>query len=221
MSGETVKTGRFGRPTWFVRSEPPKAAPEPPAEGGRRNWLRRRTPKETPPQAPPQKPRKKSRGLLSRFFRFLTGVVTLAALAVFSYWAYRFTLTPVPDPNGWAIGNGEPGKTLRFYLDRPSIKEAVHAIGGNLILLAPLGVMLPILFKSLRGPLRLTVVGAFLSFCIEIVQHYAINGRTFDVDDIILNATGVLLAYLLLGQRAARLIHGRKPPLTDRLLGRA
>ncbi|GAB2865389.1 hypothetical protein GCM10022221_76990 [Actinocorallia aurea] len=214
MSGETAKATGTMR-TWFTRAEPAEATE--PKEPARRFW--RRAPKaEAEPKAAP--PRRKSRGLLRRTFRFLTAVVTLAALVVFFYWAYRFTLTPVPDPNGWAIGNGEPGKTLRFYLDRPSVKEAVHAIGGNLALLAPLGLMLPILFSRLRGPLRLTIVGACLSFCIEIVQHYFVAGRTFDVDDIILNSVGVLLAYLLIGKRASRLIHGRKRPLTARLFGR-
>ncbi|ROO89190.1 VanZ like protein [Actinocorallia herbida] len=202
MSGETAKVTGTGR-TWFGRSKPTETAPV-----------------AKPPAARSKAPGKKGRGIVRRILRFFTGVITLAALVVFCYWAYRFTLTPVPDPNGWAVGNGEPGKTLRFYLDRPSIKEAVHAIGGNLALLAPLGVMLPILFKSLRGPLRLTIVGAVLSFGIEIVQHFAVSGRTFDVDDIILNSVGVLLAYLLIGRRAARLVHGRKPTLTARILRR-
>lgn len=161
------------------------------------------------------------RGWLGRIFRFFTWILALAALLVFGYWAYRFTLTPVPDPNGWAVGNNEPGKTLRFYLDRPSIKEAVHAIGGNLLLLAPLGVLLPVLSARLRGSLRLVLAGAAISFCIEIVQHFFVSGRTFDVDDIILNAFGVLLAYLVFGRLAGRVVHGRKRPWTARLLRRA
>ncbi|MCD0452043.1 VanZ family protein [Actinocorallia sp. API 0066] len=157
------------------------------------------------------------RGWFRRTLRFLTWTVALAALAFFGYWAFRFTLTPVPDPNGWAIGNSEPGKTLRFYLDRPSVREAAIAIGGNLLLLSPMGVLLPVLSSRLRGPLRLLIIGGVLSFGIELVQHFAISGRTFDVDDIILNSVGVLLAYLLVGRGAGRLVHGRKRPILARL----
>jgi len=140
----------------------------------------------------------------------------LAALVVFAYWAYLFTLRPVNDPNGWAVGNTEPGHTLKFYLDRPSVKEAAKAIGGNLALLAPLGVLLPVIFKGLRGLIRLTLLVALISLAIETVQGTLVSGRTFDVDDIILNTIGAALAYLLVGRWVARLVHGAKRPWFSR-----
>ncbi len=152
-----------------------------------------------------------------RLARVVIVLGALAALTVFGYWACVFTLTPVPDPRGWAVGNTEPGRTLRFYLDRPSVKEAAIAIGGNLLLLAPLGVLPPLVSRRMRGPLRLTLLAALVSLCIETVQGLAVSGRTFDVDDIILNAAGALLAYLFLGRRAARLVHGPKRSWLRRL----
>src|SRR5581483_10269202 len=119
-----------------------------------------------------------------------------------------FTLAPVNDPHHWAIGNTRPGHTLRFYLDRPSIKEAIIQIGGNLVLLAPLGVLLPLITPKLRGVIRLTVVIAIISSAIEAAQGTVISGRSFDVDDIILNTLGGLLAYLIIGRRLGRLLHG-------------
>jgi hypothetical protein len=159
-------------------------------------------------------PRRKSLG--SRLLRALVILCGLAALGVFAYWAYLFTLRPVSDPNGWAVGNTEPGHTLKFYLDRPSIKEAAIAIGGNLALLAPLGILLPVVFKRLRGLIRLTLLVALISLGIETVQGSLISGRTFDVDDIILNTIGAALAYLLVGRWGARLVHGAKRPLFSR-----
>lgn len=156
-----------------------------------------------------------------RLARVVVVLCGLAALGVFGYWACVFTLTPVPDPRGWAVGNTEPGRTLRFYLDRPSVKEAAIAIGGNLLLLAPLGVLLPMLSSRLRGPLRLTIIAALVSLGIETLQGLVISGRTFDVDDIILNAAGVLLAYLVLGRRVGRLVHGPKRSWLRRLFARA
>jgi glycopeptide antibiotics resistance protein len=136
-------------------------------------------------------------------------LIALGALGVFSVWAYRLTLTPVHD-HGQAIGNTQPGRTLRFYLDRPSIKEAVQQIGGNLALLAPLGVLLPVVFTRLRGPLRLALVCGLISLTIETLQGNLITGRAFDSDDVILNTGGVVLAYLLIGRRLSRLIRGPK-----------
>jgi glycopeptide antibiotics resistance protein len=141
--------------------------------------------------------------------RGLVVLLALTALCVFGYWAYRFTLVPVPDPHGWAVGNSQPGHTLRFYLDRPSVKEAALQIGGNLALLAPLGVLLPLMSTRLRGLVRLTVITALVSLAIETTQGTLIAGRAFDVDDIILNTAGVALAYLVLGRRISLFIRGR------------
>jgi glycopeptide antibiotics resistance protein len=133
--------------------------------------------------------------------------IALAVLGVFFYFAFRLTLTPVHD-NGQAGGNIHPGRSLRFYLDRPT-KEAFLQIGGNLALLAPLGVLLPIVWRSLRGPLRLVLLTGAFSLAIETVQGAVVMGRAFDVDDVILNVTGVLIAYILLGRRLSKKVRGR------------
>jgi glycopeptide antibiotics resistance protein len=138
--------------------------------------------------------------------RALAVVTALVALAVFFYYAFRLTLTPVED-NGQAGGNTDPGDSLRFYLDQP-LDKALLQVGGNLILLAPLGVLLPIASVRLRGPVRLLFVGALVSLAIETVQGLAVLGRAFDVDDVILNALGVLLAYAIAGRRASRALRG-------------
>lgn len=132
--------------------------------------------------------------------------VALAVLGVFFYFAFRLTLTPVND-HGQAGGNLHPGRSLRFYMDRPT-KEAFLQIGGNLALLAPLGVLLPIVWRSLRGPLRLMLVTGAFSLAIETVQGAVVMGRAFDIDDVILNVAGVLIAYFLLGRRLSKKVRG-------------
>jgi hypothetical protein len=139
--------------------------------------------------------------------RALAVVAAVVALGLFSYWAYRVTLTPVHD-RGQATGNTHPGHTLRFYLDRPSVKEALVQIGGNLVLLAPLGILLPVIFTWPRTMVRITAVAALVSLVIEASQGALIAGRAFDADDVILNTAGVLLAYLVAGRRVARLVRG-------------
>lgn len=136
--------------------------------------------------------------------RAVVVTIALGALGVFFYFAFKLTLTPVQD-HGQAGGNTDPGRSLRFYLQRPT-KDALLQIGGNLALLAPLGVLLPIVWTSLRGPIRLTLLAGVLSLVIETIQGTLVMGRAFDIDDVILNATGVVIAYLFLGRRLSKLL---------------
>jgi glycopeptide antibiotics resistance protein len=138
--------------------------------------------------------------------RAVVVVVALGFLGIFFYFAFRLTLTPVND-NGQAGGNTDPGRSLRFYMDRPT-KEAFLQVGGNLALLAPLGVLLPLVWTSLRGPVRLALLTGLFSLAIETIQGALVVGRAFDIDDVILNVAGVVLAYLLLGRRLSRTLRG-------------
>ncbi|MBO2455295.1 VanZ family protein [Actinomadura barringtoniae] len=139
--------------------------------------------------------------------RVLAVLAALAFLAAFSYVAYKITLTPVHD-HGQAGGNTDPGKSLRFYLDRPT-KETIVQVGGNLMLLAPLGILLPVVSTRLRGPLRLALVSGLISLTIETAQGLSVDGRAFDIDDVILNTAGVVIAYLFVGRKVSRLVRGR------------
>lgn len=145
-----------------------------------------------------------SRPFITRLVRSLWVLIALAAAVVFAVALARLTLRPMPGAGGQVHDNSHPGTTLRFYLDRPSIKVALLEIGGNLALLMPLGVLLPILFNGLRGPIRLFLAVALISLGIETVQGVMITGRSFDVDDVILNTAGAFIAYLVVGRRFAR-----------------
>jgi glycopeptide antibiotics resistance protein len=157
---------------------------------------------------PTTKTRRKSSWYVTPL-RVLATVITLGIGGVFSYWAAKITLTPIND-HGQAVGNTDPGHSLRFYLDRPSIREAIRQLGGNLVLFAPLGVILPVVFSRLRGPLRLVIVTGLITMSVEIAQGTLVRGRAFDIDDVILNTVGVVLAYLLIGRKLANLIRGPK-----------
>lgn len=47
-----------------------------------------------------------------------------------------------------------------------------------------------------------------------------ITGRAFDIDDVILNCTGALLGYLLLGRRLGRAVHPRRRHWWHRFSGK-
>jgi len=140
-------------------------------------------------------------------FRVSAVLAALVVLGIFFYYAFRLTLSPVQD-NGQAGGNTDPGRSLRFYLDDPT-PDTVRQLGGNLILLAPLGVLLPVVAVALRGPIRLALVAGLVSLAIEGVQQFLVMGRAFDIDDVILNVAGVVLAYLVAGRRISYALRGR------------
>ncbi|MFG2005359.1 VanZ family protein [Spirillospora sp. NPDC048911] len=159
------------------------------------------------PPATPSTATRRLPGWLVTGLRCLAVVIALGVLGLFSYVAFKLTLTPIHD-NGQAGGNTDPGRSLRFYLDQPA-KDALIQLGGNLMLLAPLGILLPVVSTRLRGPVRLFLIGGVVSLMIETTQGLLVQGRAFDVDDVILNAAGVVLAYLLIGRKVSHVARGR------------
>ncbi|MFJ5112899.1 VanZ family protein [Streptomyces sp. NPDC088551] len=79
--------------------------------------------------------------------------------------------------------------------------QGARRIGEGLLLLAPLGVLLPMvdgrLFVSGWASMARTVTaGAMISLGIELLQT-GVPGRVVDVDALLLNTTGVALAHLV------------------------
>ncbi|CAM5263743.1 VanZ family protein OS=Streptomyces microflavus OX=1919 GN=Smic_51910 PE=4 SV=1 [Streptomyces microflavus] len=103
--------------------------------------------------------------------------------------------------------NFEPLASIRADLALGPV-EAARRIGGALLLLAPLGVA-----ADGRGPdLRLALgvaagglvaAGALISLAIEVGQT-GVPGQVVDIDSVLLNATGVVLAHLLVVPGAGR-----------------
>ncbi|WP_367903411.1 VanZ family protein [Paenibacillus sp. PL2-23] len=68
---------------------------------------------------------------------------------------------------------------------------------GNLIMLMPFGVLLPMLYSELRKLRIFIVLLLGINLSIEIGQ-YMMGLGSFDVDDVILNASGALAVYLFI-----------------------
>lgn len=78
------------------------------------------------------------------------------------------------------------------------MKFWIRNIGGNLILLLPMGLFLPVLLNRFRNPKIVAIAGFSLSLIIEALQLMSAfigNVRTFDIDDIILNTIGICIGY--------------------------
>ncbi len=90
--------------------------------------------------------------------------------------------------------NFVPFATIVPYLfgDQGSIIGGANLL-GNIALLVPLGVLIPFVFKKITwGKTLVLALAAGLSF--EVMQA-VLNLGVFDVDDVILNALGVMTGY--------------------------
>lgn len=125
----------------------------------------------------------------------VAGSVLLAAHLAFVAW---LMLRPLDVP--WVLpANLHPFAGIRADLALGP-REAAHRIGEGLALLAPLGVLLPAVHGRLRvsplGSLVATATAAALiSLGIALLQT-GVPGRVVDVDSILLNTVGVVVAHL-------------------------
>ncbi len=139
--------------------------------------------------------------------RLLAMLCAFAVMVAFAVVLARLTLEPSPASEALTHTNMRPGRSLRAYLDQPALRDAVKQIGGNLLLGVPFGVLVPIVAPRTRGMLRVLLLTATVMLLVEFAQGALITGRAFDIDDVILNTTGALVGYLLLGRRLSRAVH--------------
>lgn len=81
------------------------------------------------------------------------------------------------------------------------ISLILRNVGGNILLLMPLGFLAPILWEKFRSYNKVTLLGLAVSISIELVQfleRFAGGwGRVTDIDDVICNVLGVIIGYLI------------------------
>ncbi|MFE6130000.1 VanZ family protein [Streptomyces sp. NPDC056437] len=124
------------------------------------------------------------------------GVTLLLAHLLLVGW---LTLRPL-DVLWVTAANLEPFAGIKADLALGPV-EAARRIGEGLLLLAPLGVLLPmaggkLMVSPLASLARTVAAGAFLSLAIELLQT-GVPGRVLDVDSLLLNTAGVTIAHLL------------------------
>ncbi|GHE48661.1 VanZ family protein [Streptomyces griseoaurantiacus] len=124
-----------------------------------------------------------------------TGIALLVAHLALVAW---LTLRPLDVP--WVSpANMRPFAGIRADLALPPA-EAARRIAAGLALLSPLGVLLPAVHARLdSAPLaslvRTATAGALLSLGIALAQT-GVPGRVVDIDCLLLNTAGVVLAHL-------------------------
>ena len=154
--------------------------------------------------------RRLSDGRAPMAVRVLLLVAAFAAMVAFAAVLARLTLTPSASSVPLTHPNLSPGDSIRDYLGQPHLADTVKQLGGNIVLGVPFGVLLPVLAPGARGTLRVGAATAVVMLLVELVQGALITGRAFDIDDVILNCTGALIGYLLLGRKLGRAVHLRR-----------
>lgn len=124
------------------------------------------------------------------------GVVLLAAHLLIVGW---LTLRPL-DVMWVTASNFTPFAGIRADLALGAL-QATRRIGEALLLLAPLGVLLPLAGGRLRvspwaSLARTVAAGALISLAIELLQT-GVPGQVVDVDSLLLNTAGVAVAHVL------------------------
>ncbi len=120
-----------------------------------------------------------------------------AVLAVTLLPLPRYGLSPF-DPPFKAV-QLQPFGTIEMLFQG---SQSLRQLGGNLLLLAPMGVLVPIAWRAARPFWRTVGWGVVVSVGIELLQFLvgvAIGEfyRVVDVDDVLLNVAGVVVGRVL------------------------
>lgn len=138
-------------------------------------------------------------------------LVLLCTLVLFdqSFGRYGFDLTvwnsEVLDRYLNNSVNIIPFKTIIGYLTGfisgdTSIKVFIINVVGNIIAFMPFSLFLPLIFPKINNTKKITIVMFIIIAIIELLQFITISGSC-DIDDIILNITGVIIMYKILNIR--------------------
>lgn len=100
---------------------------------------------------------------------------------------------PVGDSNESTL-DLVPGADIRDAFDD---EGSLWQVIGNVLLLAPLGALLPVRVRRLRAVLRVLLAAMVFSVLVEGTQYLLHNGRVTSTDDVILNTTGATLGAAL------------------------
>lgn len=175
-----------------------------------RSVSRLRTAKKTEAESKPTRP-ERGRHQLSLPVRLLAMLIGFVLMVAFAVVLAKLTLEPSPASKALVHTNLHPGRSLKAYLDQPAMRDAIKQIGGNVVLGIPFGVLVPVFAPRARGILKVLLLTATVMLLVEFAQGALITGRAFDIDDVILNTSGALIGWVLLGRRLGRAVHARKP----------
>ncbi|MEU8194757.1 VanZ family protein [Microbispora amethystogenes] len=131
------------------------------------------------------------RGRREHTFPRRTAVADVAMVAGTAPWIWMI-LTPGTGQGVQVV----PLVDLADQITRMPPGAAFVQIGGNLLVFAALGAMLPVRSARFASFRAVAAVAATSSLTVEILQYVLRLGRVSSVDDVILNTAGAVLAAL-------------------------
>ncbi|WP_262699197.1 MULTISPECIES: VanZ family protein [Streptomyces] len=194
-----------------TKSQPPKSpTAKARAQSATAQPTKGRTAEPPEPQGAPEKALLQRTSFGARLARAMVLLVAFVCMVGFAAALAKATLVPSPSSVDLVHTNLHPGRSLRAYVDQPAFQDTVKQIGGNVVLGAPFGVLLPMLVPKARGAVRVVVVTALVMVAVETVQGLIVEGRAFDIDDVILNTSGALIGYVVAGRWLGHALHPRR-----------
>jgi len=121
-----------------------------------------------------------------------TALADVVATAGTAPWIWMI-LTPGAGVSGVSL---VPFADLWATLHGPG-QAAFVQVGGNLLVFAALGAALPVRSARFASLARIAAVAAGASLTVEVLQYALRLGRVSSVDDVIVNATGAVLAAIV------------------------
>ena len=124
----------------------------------------------------------------------LFGIFAACILSVLLFFGGLFHL----DRGYGGAVNLEPFHTIRNYIiyyRRTGSFVSVTNLLVNVVILVPLGVLMPVMFRPMRHFWTFLPLAALVSCGVEYIQWVTATGAA-DVDDSILNFIGAALGYL-------------------------
>jgi glycopeptide antibiotics resistance protein len=126
-------------------------------------------------------------------------LVATLVLALWLIGGLVLTLQPAHPLPGQVVDNNlVPFRTLAIYWRNLGSEFWMRNLFGNLALLLPLGMLGPIALPALDRWWRIAILALLVSTAIELTQ-LAVPDRSADIDDVIVNVSGALVGYVLVG----------------------
>jgi len=132
-----------------------------------------------------------------------TALADVGIVAGTAPWVWMI-LTPRP---------GREGVRLVPFADLAEVlaahwETAFVQVGGNLLVFAALGALLPVRTARLASPARIAAVAAAASLLVEVLQYVLRLGRVSSVDDVLINVAGAVVAAMITRRWWARTVSG-------------
>ena len=136
----------------------------------------------------------------------MAGVIaSIAAVIALVAWAATVVNVTIVGYTGVPDIPGEWRPFVSMWNIASDSPDPLYQLGGNVALFLPLGLLLPLAWRTAFARLVPTLLtGLLLSSGIEITQATVISGRVSTTDDVILNVLGVFAGWLL-WRRLARI----------------